>query len=244
MFRRLLWPDDWSTIRGTYDLSLLKIILVFTLTMILTTVISIPIVLNVEKEAAQNLSATIFMNLFLALSIFIVYGFRHTIRNLLPRPREIVSDVKTGALWGVVIFGLTFTLGALMSWIYGLLELEMVPQQFLQELLALDAATLWLAVGVAVIAAPIGEEFFFRGVIHRTFVGKMSTLWSIVISGLLFALFHRDWMQMPQLWVGGMALAVAYHKSRSILGPIVAHAVMNAIPLSILLIMGYLGVNI
>jgi uncharacterized protein len=94
----------------------------------------------------------------------------------------------------------------------------------------------------AVICAPIVEEALFRGVVMRGFLSKMAAVWAIGLQAVLFGTAHFD----PDfgresigliiaLTVAGIGLGLGCYLLRR-LGPvIIAHAVMNAVAITIVL---------
>jgi ABC-2 type transport system permease protein len=89
------------------------------------------------------------------------------------------------------------------------------------------ALGLWVA-PLAVIAAPLFEEFIFRGLIfgglRRTFGAWPATL----ASAAVFAIVHPAFALVP-VFVMGVCAAQAYERTRSLLAPMLVHAVYNAI---------------
>lgn len=93
--------------------------------------------------------------------------------------------------------------------------------------------------------SPIGEELFYRGVIHGSFVGQFGETKASILDSLAFALTHLAhfgivynagvWSFLPipaMLWILGMfilsqLLFICKQKSGSILGAILGHAGYN-----------------
>jgi hypothetical protein len=81
-----------------------------------------------------------------------------------------------------------------------------------------------------VIGAPFMEELMFRGAIEGHFLrqGK-SPLFSIVISGLLFGLYHMNPAQIPFAFLLGCLLGWLYYRTGSLWPGILCHAVNNSL---------------
>lgn len=105
-----------------------------------------------------------------------------------------------------------------------------------------DRAYLIAILVAAVIAAPVVEELVFRGLVLRGFLSRMHPVVAIVLQGILFGAAHVD----PVRGAGNVGLAMvlagvgvalggaAYLTNR--LGPgIIAHAILNAVALTIAL---------
>ena len=89
-----------------------------------------------------------------------------------------------------------------------------------------------LVVIVAVIVAPLLEEFLFRGLIQtvicRFFEIRNGAWLAIVISSVVFAIIHADAGHWPTLFVLGVCLGYSYEKSGSLLRPVFIHSLFNA----------------
>jgi hypothetical protein len=81
-----------------------------------------------------------------------------------------------------------------------------------------------------IVVAPLTEECLFRGLILRGFLLKYTVRKAIVVSALLFALFHVMPWQIPGAFAFGAIFAWVYIRTGSILPCILGHAFVNAIP--------------
>ena len=80
---------------------------------------------------------------------------------------------------------------------------------------------------LALIAAPLFEEFIFRGLIFGG-LRRSFGLWSATLaSAALFAIVHPAVSIIP-VFVLGACAALVYERSRSLLAPMIVHAVYNA----------------
>ncbi|MBD1916141.1 MULTISPECIES: type II CAAX endopeptidase family protein [Cyanophyceae] len=73
---------------------------------------------------------------------------------------------------------------------------------------------------------PITEEFIFRGVLLHRWGVKWGVRPAIVLTSLLFGVLHSD---LIGLFVFGVVMSLLYLSTRSLLVPMVAHAINNAI---------------
>ena len=105
-----------------------------------------------------------------------------------------------------------------------------------------------LAVRIAMIAAvlfqaPLLEEPIFRGVIFRGFCRAMPEWGALLLSGAVFAIVHVNAASfVPLVFLGGF-FAWLYARTRTILAPMAAHFVFNAINLVLLLFFPELAAN-
>ncbi len=110
-----------------------------------------------------------------------------------------------------------------------------------QEIATLIARTentgaLILLVLLAVVIAPISEEWLFRANIYRFLKGRISPVFAMTVSSLLFALIHFNLKAFLPLFIVGILLCRAYEKSGRLMVPIVFHACFNANTTMILLV--------
>ena len=104
--------------------------------------------------------------------------------------------------------------------------------------LFLNAKTPWLSaylVFFAVVLAPLGEEFFFRGLLFSTAkrFGWPKLGWLGVSA--LFALSHLNAPTFVPLFVLALALTWLYEQTEGLLAPVLAHSLFNGANLLALL---------
>lgn len=93
------------------------------------------------------------------------------------------------------------------------------------------AFRLQLLFALAVIAAPLAEEFIFRGLVFGGLRRSMGLAASMIASAALFAIVHPPVSMLP-VFVLGLGAALAYERTRSLLAPVLMHAVYNAAVIS------------
>ncbi len=124
---------------------------------------------------------------------------------------------------------LIFRLPLVASMLAGV-DLSRVPLdiRMLQLLLEVDelygpAAAIW----VLSFAAPVGEEFIFRGLLLRATLRHISFPVANTVQALLFSAIHFDLGAAPYLFACGLAFGWLARRSGGLLAPMVAHAVFN-----------------
>ncbi len=82
---------------------------------------------------------------------------------------------------------------------------------------------------MAVVLAPIVEEFLFRGVLFQVLWQRTGRVWlSAVLSGFLFAIIHPQFLAgIGPVFLLGVILAIVYAHTRSLLPCILMHAYNN-----------------
>jgi len=87
-------------------------------------------------------------------------------------------------------------------------------------------------VGVeAVLLAPVVEEFLYRGVLLTALVRAVGPIAALVVSSALFAVVHvpAEPQAVPPLFFLGMALAYTAYRTRSLVAPVITHALFNGL---------------
>ncbi|MDR2206072.1 MAG: CPBP family intramembrane metalloprotease [Flavobacteriaceae bacterium] len=93
----------------------------------------------------------------------------------------------------------------------------------------------FVMIASVVIVAPIFEEIVFRGIIQKGLInGGMKPQSAIWISSLIFGLVHGNPWQFAGAVLLGFVLGTVYHKTKSLLLPILLHFFNNLISLMLL----------
>lgn len=86
---------------------------------------------------------------------------------------------------------------------------------------------LWI-VALTVIAAPLCEEFIFRGLIHGGLRRSLPGWQAMLTSAAIFAVVHPPLSMLP-VFVLGVCAAWTYERSKTLLAPMLVHAGYNAV---------------
>lgn len=135
------------------------------------------------------------------------------------KKKSILSGFKTGLIWSAG-FAAAASLLFLVLFMVG-----QNPLAIIRSPLPTEPSQQALFFFVAGIVAPIYEEIFFRGLVFG-YIRQWNLPAAVLISTALFAAFHLPTIPVTQV-VGGLAFAIAYHKSRSLMTPIVIHMLGN-----------------
>jgi ABC-2 type transport system permease protein len=90
----------------------------------------------------------------------------------------------------------------------------------------------WIAL-LAILAAPLCEEYIFRGLVFRGLRRTSSAALACVASAALFAIVHPPLSVIPVFGLG-LACGLAFESTKTLLAPIAAHALYNAVVLLVL----------
>lgn len=140
--------------------------------------------------------------------------------------------------WGSLLWLVTglflFSLGAFqVSYLALSLVTPNLVESTLQQSLILSASDtaypnvyLGIVMFSVLVVAPITEEFIFRGVLLHRWGVKWGPRPAILLTSILFGILHSN---LVGLFVFGVVMSLLYLSTRSLLVPIVAHSMNNAI---------------
>lgn len=80
---------------------------------------------------------------------------------------------------------------------------------------------------VALVPA-VGEELIFRGIIQKYLIKLTKHAWiGIILTGLIFSLFHLSWSTILAIWFFGIILGIVYYTTGNIWYSIFMHFINN-----------------
>jgi len=159
--------------------------------------------------------------------------------NSRPGARSIFYDFGMGVLTWIISFPLIVLIGQLSDLlvllVFGVRNYEQVAVRYLKTTLE-SPSMLAMAIGTILIAAPIMEEFLFRGCLQNWFKRFAGTKAAIPLASLCFALFHLA----PSQGVGNISLFISlfafacylgfiYERQGSLFASIGLHMTFNAV---------------
>ncbi|PSB58218.1 type II CAAX endopeptidase family protein [Chamaesiphon polymorphus] len=101
-----------------------------------------------------------------------------------------------------------------------------------------DSIALSLFFLTAAVAAPLFEEFLFRGFLLPSLTRYLPTWGAICLSGLLFGVAHLSLSEILPLTSLGIILGIVYVRTRNLLAPMLLHSLWNSSTLVSLYILG------
>lgn len=160
-------------------------------------------------------------------------------------PKRVWREIWAGILGGLMVFliagvGIAKILTAVFDRILG--GSVQTPQQIPDRL---SAAEILLAIGLAIVSAPIAEELFFRGMLFRAMRSKHSYWTAAIGSSLLFGLAHLQpdersgtggaLLLVAMMFFVGFGLSYVYERRGNIVSSMAAHATFNTIGLILII---------
>jgi membrane protease YdiL (CAAX protease family) len=138
-----------------------------------------------------------------------------------------LGTVAFAAILPVCVAALIVSIGALR-----LVKGPIETHPLLEQVQETEQPWTLIVLGVqAVVLAPVVEEFLYRGVLLSALVRGTGALAALVVSSALFAIVHApvEPQAVAPLFFLGMALGYAAYRTRSLVAPILAHALFNAL---------------
>ena len=91
----------------------------------------------------------------------------------------------------------------------------------------LFSGALFMRLFVLGIIVPVCEEYIFRGIVFKRLTIQVKPIAAVLISAILFGLYHGNMLQGVYATLMGIILGLLYEKYRNLLAPIIVHAVAN-----------------
>ena len=174
-----------------------------------------------------NITLSLIMNIVPAIIVLNVLGYSFKDMFKLPNMKPVKIIRTTFETLGITFLCITPVASLIISLISGAGG-EITSPDFSVPKETLMAQILYVV--MLVVVAPITEEIFYRGLIQRSLM-PFGKGFAIVISSLIFAVIHGNFMQTPNAFFMGLLLGYAAMKTNSIVLPIILHFANNSIAL-------------
>ena len=154
---------------------------------------------------------------------FVFMGLYLWRKNYLTGDKHLYSPVSLPYLAWSLLAGMASMsiIAVLMS------ELTFLPDLLDQTFDLLQSG--WLGILCISVLGPILEELLFRGAITKELLRRYSPAKAILLSGLIFGIFHLNPAQIISACLIGFLLAWLYYKTRSLMACILIHIMNNGL---------------
>ena len=164
---------------------------------------------------------------FLSVYLWVRYVNRGSVAAL-GASRRPWRDAGVGVLAGVALIVIGSIALALIRAIASvILGHEPPPPQ--QVVSCVTGSGLVFLAPVVILAAPLGEETFFRGFLYKALRRRFRVPLAAVFSSVVFAAVHVDPLLIASLFVVGLGLALVYERRQSLVASVAAHATFNLV---------------
>ena len=158
------------------------------------------------------------------ISVVRLFGFR-----AVPPMRVLgVSVLLFAAAFPLVRLTTALTL----RWLGDDAEIQQIVQLFSDAVGQGDWGRLVAPILLAVVVAPLTEEFVFRGYLYGVVRRYLGPITAIVLTSAIFAVIHFNLLSLPSLFILAICFALAYEATGSLLVPMAMHAIFNALNLA------------
>jgi ABC-2 type transport system permease protein len=137
----------------------------------------------------------------------------------------MLGDGVPGAVWWGLIGGIAVALAGFI-YIELVWSMDWFPVPRRSDLLGDRSIPLWLG-ALAIVAAPVFEEFIFRGLIFGGLRRSLGVGTATLASAAIFAIVHPPISAVP-VFVMSICAALAYERTRMLAAPVLLHAIYNA----------------
>ena len=124
-----------------------------------------------------------------------------------------------------------------LFFVFGNISLSFLPEptgffkklfDMMQESMQSIFTNKFLAFIILAVAAPVLEETLFRGIILKALLKKYTPYKAIVISAVVFGVFHMNPWQFLYAFILGLWLGYIYWKTRTLFYPVLIHFIANS----------------
>lgn len=189
------------------------------------------VVQQLQTQADIQSYASLYMSLFV-IPIYVIYLWaRHRMTKSMPSLERVgASDFLAG------LSVITGSLGIVTLWmvfLHLIAERAEVVKDMLDDYrdlatqLVPDQSNPWIVFLALVILVPIAEELLFRGIVQGEMMQVIPEKWAIVVTLVLFSLFHMNPVQISYVIIPAFALSLVYTLTKNLFIPIVMHMWFN-----------------
>jgi uncharacterized protein len=217
------WETIWQVILGFFVIGQLLLPQIFSILMAVTG-------WNLQQSTLLEKAAYILVS-YGVLAIAVI-GFLHiSIRSYQPISPEWFSfhGTKNWVLWGIGGYLVATPIVLLVSVVNDRVWQGKGGSNPLLSLLLEnnDNLVFLLFLLTAAVAAPVFEEYLFRGFLFPSLTRYFSVWQSIGLSGLMFAVAHLSVSEVLPLAVLGSILAYIYYRTGNLLASMLVHSLWN-----------------
>lgn len=225
-------PDDYQTLtKSAYPglKDLVKLFFVMLFYMLIAGIIEGIFIINTRQFHSLLLNGALSL---LGYVVVLLITIRYAIKKTKQREGSSISiRFKKMQAWLVpviIISTLAFFVG--IERVSALIPMPVAVQKFFEKMITKDAFSLINLI----VAAPILEEIFCRGIVLQGLLKNYSPTKAIIISAIFFSVIHLNpWQALPAFF-GGLFLGWVYYKTQSVIPGMIIHATINAMASSFL----------
>jgi uncharacterized protein len=202
----------------------IKLVLIYLgcqiLAALLVMIPSVMISLIKEGKAESTGSLTLALSMFVGFLLMAFYLYK---AGYISRSKVTWSPVSVSYLFYsvIIVVASIIVIDFLMS------AMPSLPNWLEDSFNLLQSG--WFGIVCIAILGPILEELLFRGGITKVLLKKYTPTKAIILSALIFGIFHLNPVQMVGAGLMGLLLAWVYYKTASLIPCILMHIVNNSL---------------
>ena len=175
-----------------------------------------------------------FYTMLIVIPVYLAYLYFRKRRSSSILLTQRVSGIQV-LLALIIVFA---AMGLTQLWMIGIQEISQSwPwllkkfQSYLDAVSSFEISTSPLLFRILVIAilVPIGEELLFRGIVQGEMRRAFGSTVAVIVTALLFAIFHLDVIQSSYVLIAGLVISITYELTEQIAIPALMHMVFNFI---------------
>lgn len=205
------------------------------LVLLLQIVIAVPLAalsMGMNRSLLENPLTVAVVN-SIAIGLALVFGLKRTNASFKEAFRFMPIRATLLLPMALTVVGMSILLSEADNRLRAVLPMPAWLIEVFQNLMG-AGQNVWSSFFTLAVVAPLTEELLFRGLILRGFLSHYSVRKAVLVSGLLFGLFHLNPWQFFGAAVLGAIFAWWFVKTRSLLPCLFGHALNNALPLILL----------
>ena len=171
-----------------------------------------------------NFFTTYFIIKFLSFIIPFLFG----IALLRESIHDFFSNVK-GEKVKITTIILYAVLDTLFAFSFVFILINLIPSSSSGYGDLYEMKSFWEALVMTGVIGPISEEIIFRAIIFRGLRGRYKQGTALIISALIFAIFHGSPAQIINSFFAGIVFGLVFIKTRSLIIPIFMHCINNMV---------------
>ena len=177
----------------------------------------------------SELTTSMLIQFIICFPIVVLIGskvVKQPIRPLFAKP-----DATPGKIvkWSIIAIGTAQLIGMIFNIIFNIIQqqtgTELNAVTFLPNANTTDRVVLFVIIAFI---GPVLEEIIFRGISLTPHI-RFGQWFAVIVTGLLFGLYHVNYVQIFSAMVMGVAFGFLALKTRSIVVPVLVHIFNNTI---------------
>jgi membrane protease YdiL (CAAX protease family) len=151
--------------------------------------------------------------------------------------RTVLRSVGRGLFFLLAVLPAVWLFAAISQQLCDMFNYAVSKQQAMQLFLESDSVVTRGAIAfMAIVAAPLFEELFFRGLAYPALKQQIGMTAALLVTSLVFAAIHFHVLSFLPLLALAIGLTLAYEATGNLLVPIVMHSVFNLMTIAVMVI--------